>query len=198
MRVLTGSRYSSGEEVWHTPNMLHLLPPLFRSGKGKAKAAAPRPQSPIKNPFIAPKAANESSCAITAAAQRLLAKAVTFEDGGYGSSISRFGGRTHIEWRNLSVARFSNAAITEMDHLAGITGRYYVHLQCDSHRRWNAKDAEWTAWEAGGYAIFPGVIVVERIHGRCHARAEGVENFSPGNPRSRSVEVFGMEMSLAM
>jgi hypothetical protein len=182
--------------------MLHLLPPLFRSDKGKAKAAAPRPQSPPRpqktNAFIAPNVFAAGACDITTAAERLLAKSVTFEDGGYGASVSRFGGRTHIEWRNLSVARISNAATTETDELSGISGRYYVHLRCDSHRRWNAKTAEWTEWEAGGYAIFPGVIVVERIHGRCHARASGLENFTPGNPRSKSVEIHGMEMSLAM
>lgn len=190
---------------WHNEHsMLHFLPPLFRSGKGKAKAASTRPPSPATtpakkpSPFRAPHAFGDGATDITTAAQRLLAKAVTFEDGGYGSSVSRFGGRTHIEWRHLSVARVSNAATNEIDLRSGISGRYYVHLKCDAHRRWNAKDSQWTDWESGGYAIFPGVIVVECIHGRFHARANGLENFSPGNPRSRSVEVCGMEVGLAM
>lgn len=179
--------------------MLHLLPPLFRSGKGKAKADAPRPLVPLKiNAFAAAKPAGENSCSVTAAAERLLSKAVTFGESGYGSSISRFGGRTHIEWLHLSVSRISTAAVTETDELGGISGRYYVHLRCDAHRRWNAKDQEWTAWDNGNYAIFPSVILVERIHGRCHARAEGLENFSPGNPKSRTVENFGMEIGFAV
>lgn len=177
--------------------MLHLLPPLFRSGKGKAKAKSPAPIPPKRNLFIAPALPEDSACAITAAADKLLRKAVTFEDGGYGSSVSRFGGRTHIEWRHLSAGRVSPAAVTPTDELCGITKRHYVHIRCDAHRRWNAKDGQWTEWETGGYAIFPSVIVVERIHGRYHARAEGLDNFSPGNPRNRSVEVYGMEMAVA-
>lgn len=186
--------------MWHDDlTMLHLLPPLFRSGKGKAKAKSPTsPASFKKNLFVAPAPSDEGSCAITAAADKLLRKSVTFEGGGYGASVSRFGGRTHIEWRNLGIARTSQAPVTEADRFCGITRRDYVHLRCDAHRRWNAKDGEWTAWETGGYAIFPGVIVVEHINGRCYARAEGIDNFSPGNPRSHSVEVFGMEMSLAV
>lgn len=160
--------------------MLRFIPPFWsgHNKAGKRTASAPL-KKVVRTVFSVPAVAQKKHHTIPDAANSLLRKAVAFDDGDRAASVSRFGGEVRIEWKNLSVRRIAEAPLTAEDHPNGITRRCYAHLGCDAHRRRDARTGRWTAWTNHGYTLFPSAIVVEMIHGRFVARAEGIENFVP-------------------
>jgi hypothetical protein len=160
--------------------MLRFIPPFWsgHNKAGKRTAGAPLKKS-VHTAFSAPTFTRTPRHPIPEVANRLLRKAVAFDDSDRAASVSRFRGEVRIEWRNLSIRRISEAPLSEVDRFKGITQRSYVHLACDAHRRRDAKTGHWSGWENNGYALFPSVIVVELINGSYIARAEGLETFAP-------------------
>lgn len=110
---------------------------------------------------LAPVAA-EDKTAVLAATAAMLSKHVTFrQDGSASATCAAPGVKQQVEWRKLVVRSISNQTVTDADRLNGISRRIFVSLDCDAHRRWDARKNAWTEWFPVGNPIFPRGITVE-------------------------------------
>ena len=149
---------------------------------------------------LAPVAA-EDKAAVLSATATMLAKHVTFRaDGSASSNCVAPGVKQQVEWRKLVVRSISNQTVSEADRLNGISRRFFVSLDCDAHRRWDAKKNAWTEWLPVGNPIFLRGITVEWKSGAWTAlESDQMKWFLPGpdlpsvtrepNPKTKSPDL---------
>ncbi|WP_035615901.1 hypothetical protein [Haloferula sp. BvORR071] len=127
---------------------------------------------------------------VLAVSSEFIKASVAFRPDGCARTTHRIGDfHTRIEFKGLSVREIVKAPLSDTDRQAGISRRYFAHLQCEAHRIWDAPMIAWSEWHQSAYGFFPHSIIVEEIGGALKARANRIADFSPGIDASVSEAV---------
>jgi hypothetical protein len=129
---------------------------------------------------------------VIAFAKPTLENLVTFRPEGTAATIHRLGkSETHIEWRGFRRSSVRAGLVTEADRTNGISRKFSVGLDCDTHRTWDRTAGRWSEWRAAGYILFPSALHMQDCDGRMELTTtfQGTFGRGPGTPETSTAKV---------